>query len=294
MIRLVRPLTVLSTAVLALTAPSCAASLDLDGLRVAEGTTEDASAAASSAYDLQFTAKSMGSHVNELFELRVVDKDNHVQAKVVYASVAAPDFNIYMKSIVPKLNPPYRLDFWADHNTSGNYEGIVGGINEKDHAWRRRLVDPLSFDLKLVGNRYELNFVHDTNFTDLYTDLNGNKFDGKQTLLDCRLNVQVAPAYVGKTMEIRVVDKATARLVGLFRRGDVPSTFAATVTGVVDEETLYEVSAYVDVNADGKYSPAADPPDPSWRVELTSAATGLAGDLDIAVLPVTSIDTGER
>jgi hypothetical protein len=281
--------------ILGLALPSCTATLDGDRFRKAGGGLNQQDAASATNQDVSFSAKSMGSHANEYFEIRVVDKDNRVQAKVVYADVApaAPgvslDFSFYLKGIVPRSNPPYRLDFWADHNTSGVYDGIEGGINEKDHAWRRVLSDPLPDGIRFVDNRYEVAFVHDTNFNDIYTDLAGNPIPGTDTLLPFKMNVRGADAFAGKFLEIRVVDKATGRLVALHRRGNVPATYSAEVLGVVDEETPYEVSAYADANGDGKFSSG----DPSWKLDIVSSSAGVTGDLDVAALPATPIDTGE-
>lgn len=268
---------------------SCTASLELDRFKKAEATTTGSSTVQFS--DVQFTALNMTSHLNEYFEIRVVDKANRVQAKAVYFGVTAPDFTLYMSRLVPKAqtNAPYRLDYWADHNNSGKYDGIEGGINDKDHAWRRTLEAPLPEDVKQVGDRYEVTFQHDTNFVDIFTDLSGNKISGQDTLLNCNLNVVGAGAYVGKMIEIRVVDKASGRLVALHRRGSALETYPAQVLGVLDEVTAYEVSAYVDVNNDGKYSIG----DPSWKVDISSTDQGIGDSLDLATLPQTPIETGQ-
>ena len=81
--------------------------------------------------DLKFVAKAMRSHLNEYLELRIVDRTNSLQAKAVYQGVTSEDFSLYLAKIVPKMNGPYRIDFWADHNSSGKYDGIEGGINRK-------------------------------------------------------------------------------------------------------------------------------------------------------------------
>ena len=178
--------------------------------------------------DLKFVAKAMRSHLNEYLELRIVDRTNSLQAKAVYQGVTSEDFSLYMAKIVPKMNGPYRIDFWADHNSSGKYDGIEGGINEKDHAWRRVLGDPLPEDIKLVDSRYEFTFQHDTVFVDIATDLEGNKISLAETLLPLKVTVTNASAYVGHMMELRVVDRATGRLTGRFHRGPRPRRSIST------------------------------------------------------------------
>lgn len=293
----------LGSAPLALSA-ACAASLDLDRFTKAEaplvpdGGGTDAPGPGTVTYlDLAFSAKSMNSHFNEVMELRIVDKDNNVQAKLVSENIQYPggvvagslDFAFFMKGIIPKTNGPYRIDFWADHNLTGKYEGIVGGIDEKDHAWRRILSDELPEDIVLVGTTYRFDFVHDTNFVDIYTDLQGNKISGEDTLLDFNLKVAGAGAYLGKTLEMRVVDKATGRLVGVHRRGTVPETYDVKIAGIIDEVTPYEIRAYVDSNGDQKWVEG----EPSWKIEITSATGGVTGTLDLAATAQTPLDPAD-
>jgi len=276
----------LTIAVLGATLPSCTASLELDRFRKSTGAFAEGTEIKYS--DVKFVARAMHSHIGEYMEIRVVDKDDRLQAKAVYAGVTAPDMSFYMRGVLPKANAPYRLDFWADHNKSFKYDGIEGGINEKDHAWRRVLSDPLPEDVKRSGDRYELTFVHDTAFVDILTDLQGNKTSGEDTLLPFNLTITVGEL-VDKMIEVRVVDAASGRLVALHRRGRAPTTYTAQVTGVLDELTTYEVSVHVDTNADEKYTTA----DPSWRLELMSTSTGLDGALDLTTHPQSPITTGE-
>jgi len=58
------------------------------------------------------------SHIGEYVEIRVVDKDNRVQAKAIYNDLIGPDFSFYLARVIPKANAPYRLDWWADHNNT--------------------------------------------------------------------------------------------------------------------------------------------------------------------------------
>ena len=273
---------------LSFTLPSCTASLDLDRFRKAEGKLDETPSAAKY-FDVRFSATSMQSHVDEYFEIRVVDRNNRVQAKAVYADVVVPEFSIYMADVVPKTNPPYRLDFWADHNKSSKYDGIVGGINDKDHAWRRTLADPLPDGVRFADDRYEVTFPHDTDFVDIFTDLDGKQISGDDTLLPFKMSVVGGGAYAGKTIELRVVDKATARLVGLHRRGRAAETYGAEISGILDEETAYVVTAYVDANGDGQLSPG----DPSWSVDHVSTSAGIDARLDLGATPQAPIVTGE-
>jgi hypothetical protein len=262
---------------------ACTASLDLDRFRPADG--QAISPINVTYFDVRFSAKTMLPHIGEDFEIRLVDRSNAVQAKAVYRDVVQPDFVMNLPRVVPKANAPYRLDFWADHNFSSRYDGIVGGVNEKDHAWRRVLGDPLPDDVRLVGSRYELEFIHDTAFVDIFTDLDGNKISGEDTLLPCDIDV-VAPQHLGKMFELRVVEKSSGRLVGFYRQGRIKQPLRALVTGILDELTPYEVSAFVDVNDSGGY----DAGDPSWKLDLTSTSEAGRAQIDTVALPTTPLE----
>jgi len=280
--------TLLGVVALPLLATSCTSSLELDRFRSAEASQVD-TAIAVSYFDVRFSAKGMTSHLNEYLEIRVVDKSNRVQAKAIYDTVTAQDFSLYLRRVVPKANAPYRLDWWADHNNSAKYDGIEGGINDKDHAWRRVLADPLPEDMRLAQGRYDLEFVHDTAFVDIATDLQGNPVSIADTLLPFSLSIEGAGDYVGKTAEVRVVDRTSTRLVGLYRQGRMKPAYPVRINGIIDEESAYDVSAYVDVNDNGKY----DAGDPSWKLELHSDGKGLGATLDLATAPQGPIETGE-
>jgi hypothetical protein len=263
---------------------ACTASLDLERFKKEEAKATVNSASITN-FDLTFTAKNMQSHIDEFMEVRLVDKSNNVQGKAVFADIPKPDFKIVFPKFIPKGGEPYRIDFWADHNKSNRYDGIVGGINEKDHAWRRVLRDPLPEDIRLVDGRYDFVFLHDTAFVDVFTDLDGNPISGADTLLTFKANILGGGAYFDKMVEIRVVDKGSGRLVALHRQGRARETWVAEVTGVLDEETPYEISIYVDANGDDEYS--AD--DPSWRTEALSSELGIATNIDLATLPRTPL-----
>jgi hypothetical protein len=285
---LARIVGLLSLVSLPLTTTSCTASLELDRFKKA-AVAAPLDTTTISYFDLRFTAKGMLSHINEFLELRIVDKDNSVQAKAIYTNISGPDFSLYLRKLIPKANGPYRLDFWADHNNSARYDGIEGGINDKDHAWRRILSDPLPEDVRFGESRYELSFIHDTQFVDIFTDLLGNKISGADTLLPLNLKMGGLGAYVDKMIEIRVIDKASGRLVALHRNGRAKEAYVAQVAGVLDEETPYELSIYVDLNGDGKLSPG----DPAWKTEFVSSDKGIDQELNVGLLEQSPIETGE-
>jgi len=96
---------------------------------------------------------SMSPHINELFELRVVDQNNlHEIGRVTLPAVLVPDFTIYIPEF--ELNHNYNIDFYADHNGNGIYDAPP-----VDHAWR----------LTFISSNGDIiqDFSHNTNFTDI-------------------------------------------------------------------------------------------------------------------------------
>ncbi|WP_394831481.1 hypothetical protein LVJ94_33715 [Pendulispora rubella] len=260
---------------------ACSMSIDVDKYH-------QASESSSALMDIKFTASHMTSHMHEDFEVRVLDHTNNVLTKAIYHYVSARDFTLYMKGALPRTTPPYRLDFWSDHNHDAQYGGVDGPVSEHDHSWRRELTDPLPADVKLVdGARYEVNFVHDYAFVDINRDPGGAAITSTATLLPCQLNVAGSGAFVGKMMEFRVHEVATGRLVGLYREGVAArEAYQASIPGIIDELTSYRIEAYADADGDNKYSAG----DPSWQLDLESNTQGLIADVNVATLAVSVLD----
>jgi hypothetical protein len=272
---------------------SCTASLRLDRFHAGDAgaAAQDGDVGALKYASVLIATTRVGvTHHNQYFEVRLVDKNNAVVSKFAYDNVSPADFSVFMGSALPTVSPPYRIDFWADNNNNGKYDGTNNGsITNEDHSWRRVLSEPLPDDVTLANGLYTLTFLHDTNFVDIFTDLQGNKISGADTLLPLNLNVAGGAAYAGKMAEVRVVDKTSGHLVGMHRIGQVADKYTAKVTGILDQQTSYVISMYVDADGNGKYGAG----DPSWKVELTSDDSGITSLLDLQATVQTPIDTGE-
>ena len=104
-------------------------------------------------YLLTIDFKSMSPHLNQLFELRVVQQDNDKEIdRVSLPAILVPDFSVYVPGI--EIEHDYNIDFYADFNGNKMYDSPP-----TDHAWR------LTFT-STTGNVTE-DFTHNTNFTDI-------------------------------------------------------------------------------------------------------------------------------
>jgi hypothetical protein len=104
-------------------------------------------------YRFTLNATQMNPHLGQLFELRLVNQSTLQEAgRVTLDSVILVDFAAIAVGL--ELGESYFIDFYADHNGNGEYNPPP-----TDHAWRLELND--------VTGDSELNFVHNTNFTDI-------------------------------------------------------------------------------------------------------------------------------
>ena len=95
----------------------------------------------------------MTPHLDQLFELRVVDLANSDEIGLVTLdSVKAADFSVSVPGLM--LGGSYNIDFYADFNQNGQYDAPG-----TDHAWR------LVYDY--AGGYTAVDFSHNTTFTDI-------------------------------------------------------------------------------------------------------------------------------
>ena len=249
--------------------------------------------------DLRFEAIAQLPHANEFFELRLIDGQAHVTAKAVFNKVLPTNltFSLFMKGFIPKANPPYRLDFWYDHDQlkDGGHDGIYDSPPSKtgDHSWRRVLTDPLPTGMTYHVPAYTVYFPHDQNWVDLQKDPVTNAqvvpdFNAT-TLGSFNLKVTGGTQYIGKMFELRVSRPDTGQLIGLYRKGALEDAQTMTITDILDESTGYQITAFVDVNNDQIYEAG----EPSYKIDFTSpAADDYQGTLDLAGNAQVAIDNG--
>lgn len=99
---------------------------------------------------IHFTGK--GPHLNQNLYLRVVEKGTMKETGRIMQQITISDFDIVLNAIA--AGKSYFIDLFSDHNSNGLYDAPP-----VDHAWRLELDNALGND--------ELNFAHNTNFTDI-------------------------------------------------------------------------------------------------------------------------------
>lgn len=237
---------------------SCFAVTDLDRFETKEAKLSNFS-------DLKLSLRGMTSHVNEFFEYRVVDANNTIQSRGIALPLGGVEASFYAPGAVPKLNGPFRLDFWADHDHSGGYTPPVGS-DYPDHAWQVDLGPPDD------QNAIVVSFDHNTSFDNLA--LPTPTVFGK----DLSVHLVNLGSLMGRRLEIRVADSSVGRVVALYRVPVVDKAdFFAVVPGMIESGVPYSVEVYTD---DGKGGAIT-----SFRYVATSDDKGLSTTFDPAVAP---------
>lgn len=265
--------------VVAAAATSCANVAGLDDFHK-RGVSESASTA-SEYFALKLQLVAMKPHLGHLIEYRVIDANNYIQSRGVVDAMTSEDVELFAPRAIPRSNGPYRLDFFADVNESGGFDGL-GSVVTNDHAWRIEPLVPNPDELR-SDDVVTVTFLHSTTFTNVDQYPSGTPNPAQDTGLAARIHVQGLEPYVGRTVEVRVAEKRTHHVVALYRamRAAGP-TVDAVVPGCVDLETEYDVDIWADANGNGAYDVPAEGTDRGWRVGVTSTAEGLDATVDLS------------
>lgn len=254
---------VVATGLLAASTSSCFAVTNLDRF-------EKDTSAAGNFNDLNLTVRGMFSHVNEMFEYRIVDGTNTLQSRGIIKPLGGPDASMFATGAVPKQNGPFTLDFYADHDNSGGYDrDPVNGTG--DHSWRI----PLTADLLDDKGAFVIVFDHNTSFTVITAPEPPIEIGMPATIHLANMD-----AFVGKRVEVRVADASSKRVVAMYR---IPALAAPTATmvvpGMIEAGVSYAIEVYTDDNAPSPGSVRA------FRVEEQSGPAGLEVTFDPAKAP---------
>lgn len=190
--------------------------------------------------DLSLKLTGMGVHVSNVLEVRVVgDGDNTLRARAVVQPLGAADVAIDVKRFVPRdSSQKYRLDFYADVNGSGGFDGI-DSVQTNDHAWR---IDGITASSGVVS----LSFAHNVAFTDINQFPAGTPAPPKEVGAPLSVKLQGLGALVGKPLELRLVEVDSGRVAIAYRYTAALET-TLKASGAVDTTRKYSL----DVTADG-------------------------------------------
>jgi hypothetical protein len=191
----------------------------------------------------------MGPHLNQNLYLRVVDKGTMKETGRIIQQITTADFDVVIDAVTAGRS--YFNDFFSDHNSNGLYD-----VPPVDHAWRLELNNAVGGD--------ELNFAHNTNFTDI---------NWKYLLT---VNLFLMTPHLGELFELRVVRQDNQVEIG---RVSVPAVLVPDFTVYIPQFELnqgYNIDFYTDHNGNGIYD--APPTDHAWRLSFNSSTGDFVQD----------------
>ncbi len=183
----------------------------------------------------------MTPHVGQLLEARLIDKSNYMEVeRLAVDPIPSADFEISFANT--EDGKSYWVDFYADHNDNGWYDGIP-----TDHAWRLTVND-------VMGPK-NVSFAHNVNFSEInFKHMYKLEFAG------------MSP-HLGQKLEVRLVEMTSMREAGRVKVDAIPSDEFDVFLPFINTGETYYVDFYADHNGNGVYD--APPTDHAWRMELT-------------------------
>lgn len=248
---------------LATCASSCFAVTNLDRFEKSSGDSGD----------LSFTVSGFTSHVNEMFEYRVVDASNVLQARGIIVPLGSNGTSLFARAAVPKTGGPFNLDFYSDHDLSGGYDRDPDA-GTGDHSWRQ----PLTPDLLDGKGGYVVKYEHNYNFSVLT-----NPSPPREVGQPATIRMSNLAAFLGKRVEARVAIASSGRVVALYRITTLAApAVAVTIPGMMESGDAYLVEIYTDSGSANPGTPRA------FRFPATAGVAGLDVTFDPATAPEVS------
>lgn len=178
----------------------------------------------------------MNPHVGQTLKLAVTDKNSGVEISRLSETVSV-DFMVEIFGI--EKDKSYNIDFFADHNKNGAYN-----TPPADHAWRLQLNN--------VNNDTIINFIHNTNFTDI------------KWRNELALHFIGMTPHLGQNLWLSVIDKETGISIDTVTT-TIENEFMVYVKGILSGKS-YQIDFFADHNKNGSYD--KPPTDHAWRLEL--------------------------
>jgi hypothetical protein len=237
--------------------------------------------------DLRFSLTNAPFHAQHIFGYRVTNDANVVLTSGVIEPAGEPPITVFVASAVPR-GGGCRLDFYADVNGSGTYDGIGDAKDKRDHAWRIQPLDETNVAyVALDDDELVVSYPHDTNFTDIDTSPPGQT-QARITGLDVAVELTGLGALGGKLLEARLLETASGRVTSLRRltavNPDAGGVANLLLRGAVEDGVGYALEIYVDRNGDRAFQPTGQAAgDGGWRVPFTADSSGKRIVMDLSV-----------
>jgi hypothetical protein len=200
-----------------------------------------------SSSEITLSLTGMTPHVGQEIYVALVDAST---GEVVdrESEIVQESFSVQLSGVVSGRT--YRVDFYSDHNGNGYYDEPP-----TDHAWR--------IEVPAVTGGEVLNFVHNTDFTDIRW---------KHRL---RVRFEGMTPHVGQMLTLYVRDLSSGEYLDTVVLPAIEDEKFDVESHVLEVSGTYQVDFYADHNGNGSYD--APPADHAWRLETGAAM----GDVDL-------------
>jgi len=189
--------------------------------------------------DITLDFTSMNPHLGQDLYLALIEQGSGEILQKVHDTVTEADFSVLFAEV--ETGKSYNIDFYADHNLSGNYNAPP-----EDHAWRLEVAN-LSKDTTL-------SFVHNTTFTDI-------EWQHSLTLQFSAMN-----PHVGQMLVVYIIDNADDSYVDTITVQQIAVADFDVETYNVNVDGSYRIDFFADLSGNGTYD--APPTDHAWRIEI--------------------------
>jgi len=191
-------------------------------------------------YSLTINFSGMTPHVGQDLWLLVRDKNSGAN---IYRdkSVVAESFSVEVNGI--ETGHSYEIEFYADHNQNGMYDGI-----STDHAWK--------LELENVEGDESIDFVHNTNFSEI---------EWEHMVI---LNLSGMTPHVGQEIYFALIEVGSGEIVD--RESETVTESFSVMLENIEPGKDYRIDFFSDHNDNGLYDAPSD--DHAWRIEFTAEA----------------------
>jgi plastocyanin len=190
---------------------------------------------------ITFDLTSMNPHLNQDIWFALIDQESGEILQRIHNTITTADFSVEFAEVA--TGGSYNIDFYADHNHSGNYNSPP-----TDHAWRIEL-DNLTGDTTLT-------FVHNTTFTDI------------QWKHGITVDFSAMDPHLGQMLFVYVIDTINETYIDTITIDEITEAEFSVVSYAADTGGSYRIDFYADHNGNGTYD--APPTDHAWRIEIAT------------------------
>ena len=188
--------------------------------------------------------ENMDPHIGQDFYVRIVEQGSGDMIDVKHRIIAQAAFDVVLEGL--QAGTDYYLEFFADLDGNHFYDSPPG-----DHAWR--------IEVTSVTEDTEIDFSHNTNFTDIQWEL------GVNIASELTIQFQDMDPHVGQQLEIFIYDNHSGEEVARKRMIIEQAGFEVKMYAF-KEAGDYSIELWADLNENGSYD---DPPeDHAWQIDM--------------------------